>query len=88
MLVPLFLPQGNWSFGSGKNNGVVCAHVSLAYQGTMATRMWKIGVSAFNLLNHKNVAYYQYDLTTTPMTAREITGLSFTPTIFVQLDIN
>jgi len=62
--------------------------VSLAYQGTMANRTWKIGVSAFNLLNHKNVAYYQYDLTTTPMTIREITGLSFTPTIFVQLDIN
>jgi ferric enterobactin receptor len=62
--------------------------VSLAYQGAMASRTWKIGLSAFNLLNHKNVAYYQYDLTTTPMTIREITGLSFTPTIFVQLDIN
>jgi len=27
VVVPLFLPQGNWSFESGKNNGVVCAHV-------------------------------------------------------------
>ena len=27
MVAPLFLPQENWSFDSGKNNGVVCAHV-------------------------------------------------------------
>ncbi len=28
MVVPLFLPRENWSFDSGKNNGVVCADVS------------------------------------------------------------
>lgn len=25
VVVPLFLPRGNWSFDSGKNNGVVAA---------------------------------------------------------------
>lgn len=62
--------------------------VSLTYQVRYKNRSWKIGASAFNLLNHKNVAYYQYDLSTTPMAIREITGLSFTPTLFVQFDIN
>jgi hypothetical protein len=27
VVAPLFLPRGNWSFDSGKNNGVVCADV-------------------------------------------------------------
>lgn len=62
--------------------------ISLTYQVKMKNRTWKFGISVFNLLNHKNIAYYQYDLTTTPMTIREITGLSFTPTVFIQFDIN
>lgn len=62
--------------------------VSLTYQSRMQNHTWKIGVSVFNLLNHKNVSYYEYDLSTTPMTIREITGLSLTPTLFIQFDFN
>jgi len=47
---------------------------------------WLVGVSAFNLLNHTNIAYYQYDLSTDPIHVTEVTGLGFTPTIFVQVD--
>ena len=48
---------------------------------------WIIGASAFNLLNHKNIAYYQYDLNSDPIHITEVTGLGLTPTIFVQVDI-
>jgi len=47
---------------------------------------WLIGLSAFNLLNHTNVEYYQYDLNSSPIRITEVTGLGFTPTLFVQID--
>lgn len=47
---------------------------------------WIVGVSAFNLTNHKNIAYYQYDLNSNPIHITEVTGLGLTPTIFVQVD--
>lgn len=47
---------------------------------------WIVGISAFNLLNHKNIAYYQDHLTTNPIHITEVTGLGLTPTIFVQVD--
>ena len=47
---------------------------------------WLVGASAFNLLNHKNIAYYQYDLNSDPIHVTEVTGLGLTPTIFVQVD--
>ena len=48
---------------------------------------WIVGVSAFNLLNHKNISYYQYDLNSDPIHITEVTGLGLTPTVFVQVDI-
>lgn len=48
---------------------------------------WIVGVSAFNLLNRTNIAYYQYDLNSDPIHITEVTGLGLTPTIFVQVDI-
>ena len=47
---------------------------------------WIVGVSAFNLLNYKNIAYYQYDLNSNPVHITEVTGLGLTPTVFVQVD--
>jgi hypothetical protein len=35
VLVPLFLPQENWSFDSGRNNGVVCANVRRNCSGSL-----------------------------------------------------
>ncbi|HTY36737.1 MAG TPA: TonB-dependent receptor [Bacteroidota bacterium] len=47
---------------------------------------WVVGLSAFNLLNHKNISYYQYDLNSNPIHITEVTGLGITPTVFVQVD--
>lgn len=45
-----------------------------------------LGLSVFNLTNHKNVSYYQYDLEQYPVIVSEITGLGVTPTVFVQFN--
>ena len=47
---------------------------------------WIAGLSVFNLLNHTNVAYYQYDLNSNPIHVTTVTGLGLTPTLFVQVD--
>jgi len=47
---------------------------------------WIVGLSAFNLLNYTNIAYYQYDLTSNPIHITEVKGLGLTPTVFVQVD--
>jgi hypothetical protein len=54
--------------------------------GEKETSHWIVGVSCFNLLNHKNVSYYQYDLNANPVTITEVTGLGMTPTLFVQVE--
>ena len=54
--------------------------------GDETSSHWLVGISAFNLLNHKNIAYYQYDLNSNPVHITEVTGLGLTPTIFVQVD--
>jgi hypothetical protein len=45
-----------------------------------------LGLSVFNLTNHKNVSYYQYDLEQYPVIVSEITGLGVTPTVFIQFN--
>jgi outer membrane cobalamin receptor len=45
-----------------------------------------LGLSVFNLTNHKNVSYYQYDLEQFPVIVSEITGLGVTPTVFIQFN--
>ncbi len=42
------------------------------------------GISLYNVFNHTNVSYYQYNLETAPAIITEVTGLGFLPTIFVQ----
>ena len=54
--------------------------------GDETSSHWLVGISAFNLLNHKNIAYYQYDLNSNPVHITEVTGLGLTPTLFVQVD--
>ncbi len=54
--------------------------------GDETSSHWIVGLSAFNLLNHTNVEYYQYDLTSDPVHVTTVTGLGFTPTLFVQVD--
>ncbi len=63
----------------------VDASVSRFFESTY----WKteIGLSLFNLTNHKNVWYREYNLDTTPVTITDVTMLGFTPTVFVQFNL-
>jgi hypothetical protein len=54
--------------------------------GEEKSSRWIAGLSIFNLLNHTNVAYYQYDLNSNPIHVTTVTGLGLTPTLFVQVD--
>jgi ferric enterobactin receptor len=47
---------------------------------------WLVGLSCFNVLNHKNISYYEYDLNSNPVTVTAVTGLGVTPTLFVQVE--
>jgi len=50
---------------------------------------WKteIGVSVFNVYNHKNVWYKDYNLDTVPVTVTDVLMLGFTPTIYIQMNL-
>ena len=47
---------------------------------------WLVGLSCFNVLNRKNISYYEYDLNSNPVTVTAVTGLGITPTLFVQVE--
>jgi len=51
---------------------------------SMATEM---GLSVFNVYNHKNIWYRQYNLNTIPISVTDVTMLGFTPTLFVQFNL-
>ena len=59
--------------------------MSCSYRFGERNAPWIVGITAFNILNRKNVSYYKYDLSTQPMTITSVTGLGFTPTLFVQI---
>ncbi len=44
------------------------------------------GLSVFNVYNRKNVSYYRYDFSTSPVLITEVTSLGITPTLFVQIE--
>ena len=43
-----------------------------------------VGLSIFNLYNHTNISYYQYNVNTQPIVVTAVTGLGFLPSVFVQ----
>ncbi len=47
----------------------------------------EIGVSIFNVYNHKNIWYRDYNLDTVPVTITDVTMLGFTPTIYIQMNL-
>ncbi len=53
------------------------------------TEHWEteIGVSIFNLYNHKNIWYRDYNLDTVPVTITDVTMLGLTPTIYIQMKL-
>ncbi len=44
-----------------------------------------VGLSIYNLYNHENIWYKEYDLESTPITITNVTMLGITPTIFIKL---
>lgn len=47
----------------------------------------EVGVSIFNVYNHRNVWYREYNLDTTPVTVTDAVLLGFTPTVYVQFKL-
>jgi ferric enterobactin receptor len=45
-----------------------------------------VGLSAFNVYNHTNISYYQYNVNTQPVVVTAVTGLGFLPSVFVQYE--
>ncbi len=45
-----------------------------------------LGLSAFNVSNHVNIEYYQYNVNTQPVVVTAVTGLGFLPSIFCQYE--
>jgi outer membrane cobalamin receptor len=46
---------------------------------------WRVGVSLYNLLNRRNVAFRKFDLSTDPMTITDVAQLGFTPSVDVKI---
>ncbi len=61
--------------------------VSLSRTFTSNMLDWSLGLSVFNLYDHKNVWYREYLLDTTPVTVREVTTLGFVPTLTLQFNL-
>ncbi len=64
MVAPLFLLRENWSFDSGKNNDVVCAHVSRHLWGKFLILQKKgetMTVKTFTAVLHRDEDMYVAD---------------------------
>ena len=46
---------------------------------------WRVGLSLYNILNRRNVAFRKFDLSTDPMTITDVSQLGFTPSLDVKL---
>jgi hypothetical protein len=61
--------------------------VSLSRQFNGGWFDWNLGLSIFNLYDHKNVWYREYILDTNPVVVREVTTLGFAPTFMLQVNL-
>jgi D-ribose pyranose/furanose isomerase RbsD len=61
--------------------------VSLSRQFNSDWLDWNVGLSIFNLYNHKNVWYREYILDTNPVVVREVTTMGFAPTVTLQVNL-
>jgi hypothetical protein len=46
---------------------------------------WRVGLSLYNILSRRNVAFRKFDLSTDPMTITDVAQLGFTPSLDVKL---
>jgi len=61
--------------------------ISVSRRFETAYYNWNVGVSVFNLYDHANVYYRDYDLETTPIVVTDVLMLGFTPTFFLKLSL-
>lgn len=59
--------------------------VAATYQVRLGRWNAELGVSVFNVLNHTNIWYREFDLSQSPMLVTDVTYLGFTPTVSVRL---
>ncbi len=61
--------------------------VSLSRQFESSGLTWDLGLSVFNLYDHKNVWYREYVLETSPVIVRDVITLGFTPTVTLKVGL-
>ena len=75
----------------GKNSQRLPSYQRLDLAATYHLRLgsWnaELGVSVFNVLNHTNVWYREFDLSQSPLLVTDVTYLGFTPTVSVRLGL-
>ncbi len=59
--------------------------VSVSRQFESNALVWDLGLSVFNLYDHKNVWYREYVLDTNPVIVRDVITLGFTPTVTLKM---
>ncbi|MFH1069921.1 MAG: TonB-dependent receptor [Candidatus Glassbacteria bacterium] len=74
---------------SGKNSLRLPAYqrmdFSISRSFETANTRYVVGLSIFNLYNHKNFWYRQYNLDTVPVALTDVQMLSFTPTVYFKI---
>lgn len=60
--------------------------ISVSKKFRLQSSSLDVGLSLFNLFNHTNISYYQYDLSSQPIIITKVTGLGFLPSVFVQYE--
>jgi outer membrane receptor for ferrienterochelin and colicin len=60
--------------------------ISVSKKFRLESSSLNVGVSLFNVYNHTNISYYEYDLNSQPIIMTKVTGLGFLPSVFVQYE--
>jgi ferric enterobactin receptor len=80
----------NYTHISGKNSYRLPDYhrldISVSKKFRLESSSLNVGVSLFNVYNHTNISYYEYDLNSQPIIVTKVTGLGFLPSVFVQYE--
>ena len=60
--------------------------LSIAYRFENKSMDGELGLSVFNVYNHKNVWYKKYDLDVSPIVVTDVAMLGITPSVFIKLN--
>jgi ferric enterobactin receptor len=89
-LVLLNSTINNYTHISGKNSYRLPDYhrldLSVSKKFRLESSSLNVGVSLFNVYNHTNISYYEYDLNSQPIIITKVTGLGFLPSVFIQYE--